>query len=40
MRVGAHALECFDIGRVRFDLREARKKLCAAVTELREKMIA
>ena len=40
MRVGAHALEGFDIGRVRFDLREARKKLCAAVTELREKMIA
>ena len=40
MRVGAHALEGFDIRGVRFDLREARKKRRRAVAELLKQMVA
>ena len=36
MRVGAHALEGFDIRGVRFDLRETGEKRCRAVAELLE----
>ena len=40
MRVGAHALEGFDIRGVRFDLREAREKRRHAVAELLKQMVA
>ena len=40
MRVGAHALEGFDIRGVRFDLRETGEKRCRAVAELLKQMVA